>query len=102
MCIHKNKYVKDKIEKYHNTTKKLHHINIFLMKRSDNIDNIYNKYGHLKCFMQNFWKRDILSESFVNYLAKQILEGLNYMYRIKIFHMNINEKNIFVDSRLIF
>ena len=45
-------------------------------------------------------KRNYLSETFINYIAKQILEGLNYMHRAKLVHMDIKKGNIVLDSEM--
>ena len=56
------------------------------------------KYGNIDTFMHKFLKRNYLSETFINYIAKQILEGLNYMHRAKLVHMDIKKGNIVLDS----
>ena len=56
------------------------------------------KYGNIDAFMHKFLKRNYLSETFINYIAKQILEGLNYMHRAKLVHMDIKKGNIVLDS----
>ena len=42
----------------------------------------------------------ILSETFINYLAKPILEALNHMHKFKLVHMDIKKGNIILDSEL--
>jgi serine/threonine protein kinase len=58
------------------------------------------KYGNIDAFMHKFLKRNYLSETFINYIAKQILEGLNYMHRAKLVHMDIKKGNIVLDSEM--
>jgi len=58
------------------------------------------KYGNIDTFMHKFLKRNYLSETFINYIAKQILEGLNYMHRAKLVHMDIKKGNIVLDSEM--
>ena len=48
------------------------------------------KHGDLDHFVNKLLKSKILSETCINYLAKQILEALEYIhYRCKIIHMDI-------------
>ena len=58
------------------------------------------KYGNIDAFMHKFLKRNYLSETFINYIAEQILEGLNYMHRAKLVHMDIKKGNIVLDSEM--
>ena len=59
------------------------------------------KYGDLDYFLNKLLKRKILSETCINYLAKQILDALSYIhYRCKIIHMDIKQGNILIDSEL--
>ena len=106
-CIHNNMAFKNK---YHEIMiqKKLHHINIlkapeFYKARYNYFIAIseYPKYGNLYSFTRNIIKRHYLPETFINYLTKQILEGLNYLRRYKLIHMNINMGTIFLDFDLI-
>ena len=87
--------------------KKLHHKNIsrMLAFRKMNDDNYFSvsefgEHGNLNDFIHKFLKKNFVSETFVNYLAKQILEALNYMHQKKIYHMDINKHNIVVDNEL--
>ena len=57
-------------------------------------------YGDLDNFKQVLLKRKVLSETMINYFAKQILEALDYIHRCKIIHMDIKQGNILVDSEL--
>ena len=60
----------------------------------------YSKYGDLSYFMNILLKRRVLSETALNYFGKQILEGLEYIHRCKIAHMDIKPGNILIDSNL--
>ena len=60
----------------------------------------YAKYGDLNYFMNFLLKRRVLSETALNYFGKQILEGLEYIHRCKIAHMDIKPENILIDSNL--
>ena len=88
--------------------KKLHHKNINQILAFIKMDeNSYfsvlelGKYGDLDHFVNKLLKRKILSETCINYLAKQILDTLSYIhYRCKIIHMDIKQGNILIDSEL--
>ena len=60
----------------------------------------YLKYGDLSYFMNILLKRRVLSETALNYFGKQILEGLEYIHRCKIAHMDIKPGNVLIDSDL--
>ena len=60
----------------------------------------YAKYGDLSYFMKFLLKRRFLSETALNYFGKQIVEGLEYIHRCKIVHMDIKPGNILIDSNL--
>ena len=60
----------------------------------------YAKYGDLNYFMKILLKRRVLSETALNYFGKQILEGVEYIHRCKIVHMDIKPGNILIDSNL--
>jgi serine/threonine protein kinase len=60
----------------------------------------YAKYGDLNYFMKILLKRRVLSETALNYFGKQILEGIEYIHRCKIVHMDIKPGNILIDSNL--
>ena len=53
----------------------------------------FGDYGKLDNFLYRFLKKKFLSETFVNYLAKQILEALNFMHKKK-FIIWISKKEI--------
>ena len=87
---------------------KLHHKNIMEtyahLKINDDASFCvleYGKNGDLHYFVQNLLKRNIISETTVNYFAKQILDGLEYLHKkCKIVHMDIKPGNILIDSSL--
>ena len=58
------------------------------------------KYGDLEHFQNKILKRKYLPETLICYLAKQILESLDYIHRIKILHSDIKQSNILIDSNL--
>ena len=58
------------------------------------------KFGNLRNFQIKTIKRSYLSESFLCYFAIQILNGLVYMHRCKIAHMDIKPQNIAIDEYL--
>ena len=60
----------------------------------------YAKYGDLNYFMKYLLERNVLSETALNYFGKQILEGLEYIHRCKIAHMDIKPGNVLIDSDL--
>ena len=87
--------------------KKLHHKNITQILAFIKMDeNSYfsvlelGKHGDLDNFVTNLLKRKILSETCINYFAKQILDCLEYIHRCKIVHMDIKQGNILIDSDL--
>ena len=51
-------------------------------------------------FLKDLLKRSVLSETALNYFAKQILDGLQYIHRCKIAHMDIKPGNILIDLNL--
>ena len=88
--------------------KKLHHQNInqilaFIKMNQNSFFSVLElgKNGDLDYFLTNLLKRKILSETCINYFAKQILDSLFYIHRCKIVHMDIKPGNILIDSDLI-
>ncbi len=88
-------------------SRKLHNINtieIYAYFKNENIE--YSvlelaKHGDIEYFLRNLLKRNALSETALNYFGKQILDGLNYIHRCKIVHLDIKPGNILIDSNLI-
>ena len=58
------------------------------------------KYGNLRNFQIKTLKRACLSESILCFFSSQILNGLAYMHRFKIAHMDIKPQNIVIDEYL--
>ena len=87
-------------------SKKLHHKNIteiYAYFKTENIDYSvleYGKYGDIEFFLKKLLKRNALSETSLNYLGKQILDGLQYIHRCKVAHLDIKPSNILIDSNL--
>ncbi len=107
--IRKNKNKNRKKSNYNEikNQKQLHHkyiSQIYAFYKINDIDYFFvselGKYGNLDNFLHKFLKKNYLSETFVNYLAKQILDALNYMHRKKIYHMDIKKGNIVLDTEL--
>ena len=112
--IIKNKHSKDKnkmnlrILQEINISTKLHHKNVMETYAHSNINDDlsfcvleYGKNGDLEFFIHHLLKRIIVSETTVNYFAKQILEGLEYLHKkCKIVHMDIKPSNILIDASL--
>ena len=87
-------------------SKKLHHKNIteiYAYFKTENIDYSvleYGKYGDIEFFLKKLLKRNALSETSLNYLGKQILDGLQYIHRCKVANLDIKPSNILIDSDL--
>lgn len=60
----------------------------------------YNKYSDIDNFKKKFIKRQVLSESLINYIAGGIVEALFYLTSKKIIHMDIKPQNVLVDDFL--
>ena len=95
--------------KYHEIIyqKVLHHINITQILAFYKINDYsffsvseLGKFGNIDNFLRNFLKRSYLSETFVNYLAKPLLEALHYMHKKKLYHMDVKKGNIVLDYEL--
>jgi len=100
---------KEKENKYKEISlnKKLHHKNIIQilafikMKEGSFFSVLENgKHRDLDFFVTHLLKRRILSETCILYFAKQILDGIYYLFRRKIIHMDIKQGNIIIDSEL--
>ena len=97
----KNNYIEISIQK------KLHQKNINQILAFFKIDKYsyfsvseLGKYGDLDNFSKNLLKRNTLSETCINYFAKLILDGIEFIHRCKIIHMDIKPGNILIDSDL--
>ena len=60
----------------------------------------YAKHGDFEHFLKDLLKRPILSETSLNYFGKGILDGLHYIHKNKVVHMDIKPGNILIDSNL--
>ena len=108
-CIKLNKEKRKKKNDYHEIfyQKLLHHINISQILAFYKIEeksyfsvSELGKYGNIDNFLHNFLKRGNLSESFINYIAKPILDALHYMHRKKLYHLDVKKGNIVLDSEM--
>ena len=108
-CIKKKKEENKEKNKFHEISivKKLHHKNVNQILAFIKLDDSsyfsvleLGKYGDLDYFSSKLLKRSKLSETCVNYLAKPILEALEYIHRCKFIHMDIKPGNILIDSEL--
>ena len=108
-CINLKKNKKPSRNKYHEiiVQKLLHHMFIsqilaFYKIGENSFFSVseFGKFGNLDNFLHKFLKKNFLSETFVNYLSKPILEAINYMHKKKIYHMDIKKGNIVLDSEL--
>ena len=57
-------------------------------------------YGDLDLIQKKSLQRKYLSETFLAYITKQILEGLYFIHKSKIIHMDIKQQNILIDKNL--
>jgi serine/threonine protein kinase len=87
--------------------KKLHHKNVnqilaFIKMKDGSFFSVleYGKHRDIDYFLNNLLKKRTLSETIILYLTKQILDGLEYLHRCKIIHMDIKEGNILIDAEL--
>ena len=87
-------------------SKKLHNkniIEIYAFFKNENLNYSvleYAKYGDLENFLKKLLKRNVLSETFLDYFGKQILDGLKYIHRCKTVHLDIKTANILIDNNL--
>ena len=101
-----NKKEKPKTIQEITISKKLHNknlIEIYAFFKNENINYSvleYAKYGDLDNFLKKLLKRTVLSETSLNYFGKQILDGLKYIHRNKVIHLDVKPGNILIDSNL--
>ena len=60
----------------------------------------FGKHGDMEYFLKRLLRRNTLPEAALNYFGKQILDGLDYIHRCKIAHMDIKPGNILINSNL--
>ena len=58
------------------------------------------EFGNLRNFQKKYLKKNILSESMICFLAHQILNGIIYIHKCKIAHLDIKLQNIVIDNLL--
>ena len=58
------------------------------------------EFGNLRNFQKNILKRNVLSETLLCFFAFQILNGIAYIHKCKIAHMDIKPQNIVIDNEL--
>ena len=103
----KNNFIsKDsKIEEI-NIQKKLQHKNIvkyydyFDLKNYGCIVMELADSGDIDMIRKKMTDKNYLSETFLAFITKQILDGLYYIHKNKIIHMDIKQQNILIDKNL--
>ena len=58
------------------------------------------KYNNLRVFIKTKIKQQILSESFINFISCQILNGLSYLHQCGICHMDLKPQNLTINEYL--
>ena len=102
--IKKDKKKESQISKEIGIHQKLKHFHIIDLLGYNDLSSFstliydYQKFGDLHQFQTSFLKRKILSETFLCYLAGQILEALKYLHKNKILHLDLKQKNILVND----
>ena len=61
-----------------------------------------DKYGNLRKFQREILKKDILSEQLLCHISYYILNGIKYIHKCKIAHLDLKPQNITVDVLLRF
>ena len=110
-----NKSLEEKRDKNSKQKSEIKEINIQNKLRDKNITEYYDycnlnehgciimefaKYGDLDHFQKNLLQKQNLTETLLAYITKQILDGLNYIHKSKIIHMDIKQQNILIDEHL--
>ena len=102
--IKKDKKKESQISKEIGIHQKLKHFHIIDLLGYNDLSSFstliydYQKFGDLHQFQTSFLKRKILSETFLCYLAGQILEALKYLHKNKVLHLDLKQKNILVND----
>ena len=99
--------IKNKIEKEIRFLAKLKHKNITSLYNVFHIPNEsycivleLAEYNDLDFFQKKLLQKKTLSETFLVYISKQILDALNYCHQTKITHTDIKLQNILIDENL--
>ena len=58
------------------------------------------KYHNLSAFINTVIKRKVISESFINFISYQILNGLSYLHKCSIAHMDVKPQNLVLNEFL--
>ena len=102
----KDKRIVEKYNKMFMMQKRLHHNNIsnvldyYTISDKISFSISFFELGNILYMKNIILKRENLSETFACFITYQILQGLKYLHRNKLFHMNIKEKNIIVGPDL--
>jgi len=62
----------------------------------------YCKYGNIHNFMKNIIKRSTMSETFICYMAGQVVNSLKFMHSCKFVHLDLKPGNILINNYLNF
>ena len=102
-------------EKKENIGSKIEEINIQKKLKHKNIVKFYDYFdlrdygcivmelaetGDIDMIRKKMTDKTYLSETFLAFITKQILEGLYYIHENKIIHMDIKQQNILIDKNL--
>ena len=58
------------------------------------------EYQNLEVFQKAIIKKQILTESFINFITYQILNGLNYLHSCRIAHMDLKPQHLVLNEDL--
>ncbi len=58
------------------------------------------EYQNLEVFLKTIIKKQILTESFINFITYQILNGLNYLHSCRIAHMDLKPQHLVLNEDL--
>lgn len=92
ISIHTKLKNKNIIDFYVNLDIKKNELDCFIIE--------YCNFGNIINFKNNLLKKNYLSETILCFLSFQILNGLNYLHRNKIAHLDLKPENIVIDEYL--